>query len=576
MKIKPSNKLIIVVIGLVIVASVVGYNLLDLQPTDVVWCTSTDTSDLIEWGIGESFTIPDDVVSLGPTVRMSIAWSAGSGGNAIVGLSKVLSEDPDDWETYGYDIFNTAGYHTTTVGTVPCDEGDLWYLMVVPLAGYSTRWRHHHSVENCGSPYPHVQNAHWRKDYVPPTWVTKTTWDWNFKVTGMIDLTGTLPDADFTYSVSGLTVNTDASPSNQADQYRWKWQTGGTWSGWSSSPTATHTYGSSGTYSVTLEAQNSYGTDEKTKDVLVGGGGSPPNALFTYNKNGLTVAFNDDSTGTPTAWSWNLGDGQTSTLQNPTHQYGSSGTYTVTLTASNSYGDDTYTDFVTVDSEQTFTLTVYTKDSNSVLLPDATVDLDGDVQNSGPTGTVVYGGLGSGLYTLSVSKAGYQTWIKPDGVAISENTVVTSANLIEGGTITYQVTVYDKSYNHITGASVTLTGANTYGPVYTGTGGLATFNNVEIGTYDIEVEYQGATFTEEDVNINTNDIYPIVLGGDNGGFELDLVALLVSIIVLAIFIILAAIPFFPLGLRVAFVIVGIVLALLIYVFMSGLISIGIG
>ena len=41
------------------------------------------------------------------------------------------------------------------------------------------------------------------------------------------------------------------------------------------------------------------------------------------------------------AWSWSFGDGGTSTAQNPSHTYTAAGTYTVTLTASNAYGNDT-------------------------------------------------------------------------------------------------------------------------------------------------------------------------------------------------------------------------------------------
>lgn len=68
-----------------------------------------------------------------------------------------------------------------------------------------------------------------------------------------------------------------------------------------------------------------------------------PNANFASASAGAcsgTVDFQDQSTGAPTTWSWNFGDGGTSNLQNPTHTYTINGTFTVTLNTSNAVGPD--------------------------------------------------------------------------------------------------------------------------------------------------------------------------------------------------------------------------------------------
>lgn len=46
----------------------------------------------------------------------------------------------------------------------------------------------------------------------------------------------------------------------------------------------------------------------------------------------LTVSFTAVPANSPTSWSWDFGDGSTSTLQDPVHTYTASGSYTVSLT----------------------------------------------------------------------------------------------------------------------------------------------------------------------------------------------------------------------------------------------------
>jgi PKD repeat protein len=88
--------------------------------------------------------------------------------------------------------------------------------------------------------------------------------------------------------------------------------------------------------------------------------GCAPSALFTVNSSticeGFTTFCNDMSANVPTAWNWNFGDGNTSTVQNPTHVYATAGVYTITQIVSNSGGSDTAIQVVTVNANPSVTL----------------------------------------------------------------------------------------------------------------------------------------------------------------------------------------------------------------------------
>ena len=57
----------------------------------------------------------------------------------------------------------------------------------------------------------------------------------------------------------------------------------------------------------------------------------------SFGNNGR-VNFSDSSTGGPTSWAWDFGDGTGSTDRNASHKYAAPGRYTVTLTVSNENG----------------------------------------------------------------------------------------------------------------------------------------------------------------------------------------------------------------------------------------------
>jgi len=111
----------------------------------------------------------------------------------------------------------------------------------------------------------------------------------------------------------------------------------------SSNPT--HTYTEVGTYHVSLTVKSLYGTSTLTKDIKVT---QLPEANFTASPTSgnapLNVTFTDNSTGSPTSWVWDFGDGtivKATNGQSQSHIYSTPGDYTVKLTVSNDGGKTT-------------------------------------------------------------------------------------------------------------------------------------------------------------------------------------------------------------------------------------------
>lgn len=131
----------------------------------------------------------------------------------------------------------------------------------------------------------------------------------------------------------------DLSVPNASSITTWLWSFGDGYSSTLQNPE--HTYSSWGTYTVTLSVTNSNGCQHDTAmQVMV----KPlPTTAFTYQGSctGSATQFSDLSStpqGAIVQWDWQFGDGSTSNQQNPEHVYATGGTYTVTLTTTNSLG----------------------------------------------------------------------------------------------------------------------------------------------------------------------------------------------------------------------------------------------
>jgi PKD repeat protein len=226
-----------------------------------------------------------------------------------------------------------------------------------------------------------------------------TGWSWDFDNDGTVDATTQNPS--YTYNTSGtytvklratnaygydeeiktdyinvtvpttLTANFVGSPTSgnapltvyftdlsSGNPTSWVYDFGdGISSIWEQNPS--HTYSQPGNYTVMLavsDAELNVGYEVKSNYITVTGQtvNTPPTADFTYTAIGLSVDFTDQSTdsdGSVVAWSWNFGDGATSTAQNPSHTYAASGAYSVTLIVTDDDGAmDTTSKTVTVSA----------------------------------------------------------------------------------------------------------------------------------------------------------------------------------------------------------------------------------
>lgn len=122
----------------------------------------------------------------------------------------------------------------------------------------------------------------------------------------------------------------------------WLWDFGNGTTSTQQNPSAIYT--TAGSFSVTLKVTNDKGcskTFSRANYIVVPTGvtASFTNSQPTTCSPPSTITFTNNSTGPPTlSYLWDFGDGNTSTLQNPTHTYTGSGTFTVILTTTSTAG----------------------------------------------------------------------------------------------------------------------------------------------------------------------------------------------------------------------------------------------
>lgn len=148
-----------------------------------------------------------------------------------------------------------------------------------------------------------------------------------------------MPNANFVFGnlCSGSAVTFTDSTSGPVSNWSWNFGNGDT----STAQNPVNTYTASGTYTVSLHVSGGTGCDDSISKVITIN--PSPIASFSVTNACLTdsVHFTDGSSITPgsiASWNWGLGDGNTSTQQNPVHHYDSVKVYTVTLVVTSDSG----------------------------------------------------------------------------------------------------------------------------------------------------------------------------------------------------------------------------------------------
>ena len=174
---------------------------------------------------------------------------------------------------------------------------------------------------------------------------------------------------------------------------------------------------------------------------------SPPTAVFATSSPSLCInapaVLSDQSSNTPTAWSWTLTGASpaTSSVKNPTVSYNATGTYTVSLTSSNANGASTvYSNTVSVVASPTISLTSATICNSSPVSLSAsgasTYNWSNGVNNVSisvnPSVTTVYTCTGSIAGCVSIASTTVSVGSAPPTPTITQSGAILSSSSASG------------------------------------------------------------------------------------------------------------------------------------------------
>ena len=240
------------------------------------------------------------------------------------------------------------------------------------------------------------------------------------------------PVAAFTEDCNGLSCSFSDGSTDDGTIVSWSWDFGDGQTSNAQNPS--NDYAADGTYTVILTVTDDEGlTDSESHAVSVSipPPNQPPTANFTYSCSGLTCNFTDASTdpdGPIVSWSWNFGDGATSTAQNPSRTYATAGTFTVSLQVSDGSAISSTSTSVTVTAPvQQMTAAVY-----PILVDGRKAAISIDVLDA--SGSGVAGATVQGRWTYLDRRGRTQT-VNESGVTGSNGTITFNETFPRGATI---------------------------------------------------------------------------------------------------------------------------------------------
>lgn len=325
----------------------------------------------------------------------------------------------------------------------------------------------------------------------------------------------TTPEANFSSSNNTgclpHTVDFNNLSTDNYDNIQWTFEGGTPAISTDDNPSISYTM--AGSYDVTLSLSNEQGSDQITlEDYVIISDVRDADFSFAYQNN-TTVAFTDESDDGLGGYSWDFGDGNSSTDQNPVHTYASPGEYTVSFSKSNECGDAEHIETVVIS---TAPVASFTYDQNGQGCAPVTIQFaDESINNptsyswSFPGGNPVTSTEASpsvtyavpGIYDVSLTvsnELGSNTITQED--AITVNTIPEGqASYMLDGNILMLFADYPEEYEF-----TWLCGTNDNPNVYDGQN--PTITDLEDGVYNVEltvVNECGQTTEEFTVDIYT-------------------------------------------------------------------------